>query len=59
MLTPMMLASLTTRKVLNEKILYYSILESSRGKLQKCVIKNEKFHLKNSNPVLTTPPKSR
>jgi len=37
-----------TRKVLNEKILYYSVLKSSRGKLQKYILKNWGFHLKNS-----------
>jgi len=32
----------------NEKIFYYSILKSSRGKLQEYVSKNGGFHLKNS-----------
>jgi len=30
-----MISSLITRKVLNEELLYYSVLESSRGKLQE------------------------
>jgi len=42
------LASLITRKVLNEKIFYYSVLESSWGNLQEYVIKNRGFRLKNS-----------
>jgi len=32
--------SLITRKVLNEKIFYYSVLKSSRNKLQEYVMKN-------------------
>ena len=35
-------------KVPNEKILNYSVLESSRGKLQEYAMKNGGFHLKNS-----------
>jgi len=37
-----------TQKVFNEKIFYYSVLKSSRGKLQEYVMKNREFHLKNS-----------
>jgi len=41
------LASVITRKVLNEKIFYYSVLESSRDNLQAYAMKNKGFHLKN------------
>ena len=39
--------SLIARKVLNEIELNYTVLESSRVKLQECVIKSRQFHLKN------------
>jgi len=35
--------NLITRKVFNEKILYYNILRNSRGKLQEYVLKNGGF----------------
>jgi len=35
------------REVLNEKIFYYNVLESSRGKLQEYVMKNGGFRLRN------------
>jgi len=38
------LASLITRKVLNEKIFHYSVLESSQSKLQEHVMKNGGFY---------------
>jgi len=47
-----MISSLITRKVLKRIIFYYSVLESSRGKLQEYVIKNGGFRLKNSNYFL-------
>jgi len=34
--------------MLNKKIFYYSVLESSQGNLQGYVMKNGEFHLKNS-----------
>jgi len=36
------------RKVLNEKMFYYSVLKSSRGKLQEYVLNNWGFYSKNS-----------
>jgi len=42
-----MISSLITQKVLEGKIFYYSVLESSRDKLQECVMKNKGFHLRN------------
>jgi len=47
-----MISSLITRKVLKKKIFYYSVLESSRDKLQKYAIKNWGFRLKNSKYFL-------
>jgi len=34
------ISSLVTRKVLHEKILSYSVLNSSKGKIQESVMKN-------------------
>jgi len=42
-----MISSLITQKVLDEKIFYYSVLESPRDKLQEYVIKNRGFRLGN------------
>jgi len=42
-----MISSLITQKVLEGKIFYYSVLESSRDKLQEYVIKNRGFCLRN------------
>jgi len=39
-------ASLITRKVLNEKILYYNILKSSRSKLQEYALKKGVLYFK-------------
>jgi len=41
------ISSSITRKVLNEKILYYSVLKSFRDKLQEYVQENIGFHLRN------------
>jgi len=41
-----MISSLITRKVLNEEILYYSVLESSRDKLQEYAKAYRVSHLK-------------
>jgi len=38
--------SLITRTVLDEKILFYSVLKSPRGKLQEYIMKNEGFRFR-------------
>jgi len=40
-------SSFIIREVRNEKIFYYSVLESSRDKLQEYAMKNGDFHLRN------------
>jgi len=42
-----MISSLITQKILEGKIFYYSVLKSSRDKLQECAIKNRELHLRN------------
>jgi len=41
-----MISSLITQKVLNEKVLNYSVLESYRDKLQECAKIYRVFYLK-------------
>jgi len=42
-----MISSLITQKVLNEKVLNYSVLESPRDKLQEYAMTNSRFYLRN------------
>lgn len=50
MLMPVVLqlSSLTIRDLLNQKVLHYSVLESSLYQLLNSEIKNEVFHIKKS-----------